>query len=321
MTGKRPSADPVVAFERKSTVRQSDFMTWRLPQNVESDPARIEWALRERIKELNCLYALAQLAESESGSMEGVLNAIVNLIPPSWQYPEITCARITFQDLVFKSPNFEVTSWRQSSTIHVYGEPAGEVTVCYLKECSPSFEGPFLHEERALIDAIAERTGDIFMRISAEEEIQEKNRQLELERQALRETNDALKTILARIEEEKNEIHMDIRNNVDKVLMPIINELEISMPAPKRKLVKLLRDNLEEITSSFASHLSDKFHSLTPAEIHICTMIKSGLGTKEIAELRNVSPATVSRQREQVRRKLGLVNMDVNLATYLRASM
>ena len=64
-----------------------------------------------------------------------------------------------------------------------------------------------------------------------------------------------------------------------------------------------------------------QYHSLTPSEIKICNMIRNGLRTKEIAELRKVSIATVNRHREHIRRKLGITNNDVNLATYLQSSM
>ena len=59
---------------------------------------------------------------------------------------------------------------------------------------------------------------------------------------------------------------------------------------------------------------------LTPVEIAISTMIRNGLSTKEIAQLRCISPATVRRHRENIRRKLGLKNRKVNQATYLQAT-
>jgi DNA-binding CsgD family transcriptional regulator len=294
---------------------------WRLPTQIVSDPTRAEWALRERVKELNCLYAIAQLAEAGDGPIEEILKVVVTIIPPSWQYPEITCARITFLDGTYKSSGFKLTPWQQSAPIHFYGEQVGEVVVCYLEEMAPSFEGPFLQEERALIDAIADRVGDLAMRLNAEQELQETNRQLTVERQALKETNTALKTLMARIEEEKRDIHRDIRDNVEKVLMPILHELSMTVPKHQRKYVDLLRDNLEEITSPFVSQLSDKFHSLTPTEIQISSMIRSGLRTKEIAELRGVAMATINRHRERIRRKLGIINSDVNLATFLKTTM
>ena len=291
---------------------------WRIPVGRESEPESVERALRERIKELNCLYAIAQLAESEPSSIDDVLSTVVNILPPSWQYPEITCARIIFQQKTFKSRGFKVTKWRQSSQIFMYNEPVGEVTIFYLEECPPAHEGPFLFEERALLDAVAERIGKIAMHLAAERELQETNRQLTVERRALQETNTALRTVMNRIEEEKREIFKQIRDNVEKILLPILNELTWAVPDPKRKYVELLRDNLEDITSPFISRISQKYHSLTPTEIQICNMIRSGLRTKEIAEMRSLSPATISRHRERIRRKLGIAGKDVNLTTYLQ---
>jgi DNA-binding CsgD family transcriptional regulator len=295
---------------------------WRLTPSEESDPAKVVWALRERIKELNCLYAIAQLAEVGDWPIKDILDVVVTvIIPPSWQYPEITSARITIDDETYLGPDFRLTPWHQSAPINIFGEVAGEITICYLEERPPSFEGPFLHEERVLLDAIAERVGAIAMRIQAEQELQETNHQLKVEHQALQETNTALKTLMARIEEEKREIYRDIRDNVEKVLMPILHELLIAVPKQQRKFVELLRDNLEEITSPFVSNLSQKFQSLTPTEIQVCNMIRSGLRTKEIAELRGISPATVNRHRERIRHKMGITNSDANLTTFLRANM
>jgi DNA-binding NarL/FixJ family response regulator len=73
--------------------------------------------------------------------------------------------------------------------------------------------------------------------------------------------------------------------------------------------------------SPFISRLSLSYHSMTPSEIAICNMIRNGMHTKEIAEMRGVSEATIKRHREKTRRKLKLTNQDVNLATFLQSSM
>jgi len=304
-----------------TTLPQAPFR-WRLRPIEDSNPAKVVWALRERIKELNCLYAIAQLAEVGNWPLEDILNVLVTtILPPSWQYPEITCARITLKDETYQSPEFRLTSWHQSAPILLFGEQAGEITVCYLEERPPSYEGPFLHEERVLLDAIAERISSITMQVSAEMELQQTNHQLKVERQALQETNTALRTLMARIEEEKRETRRDIWDNVEKVIMPILHELLMVVPKEQRKLVELLRDNLEEITSSFVGTLARNFSSLTPTEIQICNMIKSGLRTKEIAQLRGISPSTVNRHRERIRTKLRITNSDTNLTTFLRLEM
>ena len=54
------------------------------------DCARTEWALRERVKELTCLYGIAQVVERAGGDPDHALEGIVALLPPAWQYPEIT---------------------------------------------------------------------------------------------------------------------------------------------------------------------------------------------------------------------------------------
>jgi DNA-binding CsgD family transcriptional regulator len=296
-------------------------LLWRIPFPTEMEPKKIEAALRERIKELNCLYGVSQLAERHMYSLDDLLQELVNFLPYSWQYPEVTCARILFKGKTYTSDRFQVTDWRQSSRIYMYHEAVGECGIFYLEECPPADEGPFLKEERALLDAVAEQIGTIATRISADLELQETNRQLTLERKALQESNTALRIVLARIEQEKQEIHRDIKTNVEKILMPILHALASQLPTAQIRYVEMLQTNLEEITSPFVSQLSLAYHSMTPTEIAICNMIRNGMRTKEIAETRGVSRVTVNRHREKIRRKLNITNRDVNLATFLQSSM
>lgn len=294
---------------------------WQIPFSDETEYANVESALRERIKELNCLYGVSQLADRHFNSLDDLLEELVNFLPHSWQYPDLTCVRLVFKEKTYKSIGFKVTEWRQSSRIHIYSEPVGEVAIFYLEECPPADEGPFLKEERALLDALADQIGTIATRISAELELQRINKQLSLERKALQESNTALRIVLARIEEEKQEIHRDIKTNVDKILMPILHAFALELPQTQSEYIEMLKTNLEEITSPFIRHLSNSYHSLTPAEIAICNMIQNDLRTKGIAQIRGVSTATINRHRENIRRKLKITNSDVNLATYLQSSM
>jgi len=294
---------------------------WRIPFSSESDPDKVGIALRERIKELNCLYGISQLAERNPDSLDTLLQELVNFLPHSWQYPEVTCARILFKGETCVSDRFKVTNWRQSSRIYMYHEVVGEISIFYLEECPPSDEGPFMKEERALLDAVAEQIGIIATRISADLELQETNQQLTLERKALQESNTALRIVLARIEEEKQEIYRDIKTNVEKILMPILHSLALQLRPAQTKYVEMLQTNLEEITSPFISQLSVSYHSMTPTEIAISNMIRNGMRTKEIADMRGVSEATINRHREKIRRKLKITNRDVNLVTFLQSSM
>lgn len=294
-------------------------LLWRIPFSKETELSKVEIALRERIKELNCLYGITKLAERHSDSVDNLLEELVNFLPFSWQYPEITRSKITFKGKTYKSRDFKITKWRQSSVISMYKEAVGEVEIFYTEERPAAEEGPFLAEERALLDAVGEQIGAITGRIFAEAELQEINRQLIVERKALQESNTALRTVLARIEDEKQEIYKNIHANVEKIIMPILHAMSAGLPQPQRKYIEMLRTNLEEIASPFINRLSHAFYSLTPTEIGICNMIQSGMRTKEIANIRGVSEVTINRHRENIRRKLRLANTDVNLATYLQS--
>jgi DNA-binding CsgD family transcriptional regulator len=103
--------------------------------------------------------------------------------------------------------------------------------------------------------------------------------------------------------------------------MPVLQGLSTQLTPAQVKYLEILQKNLQEITSPFINKLSLAYHSLTPTEIAICNMIRNGMRTKEIAEMRNISEATVNRHREKIRRKLKLTNKDVNLATFLESGM
>jgi PAS domain S-box-containing protein len=117
--------------------------------------------LGERVKELNCLYNISHLLEKPDIALEEILQETVNLVPLSWQYPEITCARLILQDQIFTTDNFNETVWKQASDIMVHGERIGTLEIIYLEERPDSDEGPFLKEERELINAIVKRLGKV----------------------------------------------------------------------------------------------------------------------------------------------------------------
>jgi len=312
---------PSLSTGGKNPFSSTDLaLLWRIPFQQETDPGKVEIALRERIKELNCLYGISQLAERNLHSLDNMLQQLVDFLPYSWQFPELACARILFRGRTYTSQRFTVTEWRQSAQIYMYHEPVGEAAVFYTEECPPSDEGPFLKEERALLDAVAEQIGTIATRISAEMDLEESNRQLTLERKALQESNTAMRVILSRIEQEKEEIKQDIRTNLERFIKPILNALTMQLPADRQMYIKMLETGLEEITSPFINRLTTENHSLTLTEVAICNMIRAGMRTREIAGIRGVSEATINRHREKIRKKLRISNQDVNLATYLQSA-
>ena len=136
-----------------------------------SERKRSEEILKERVKELNCLYGISHLVEKRGISLEEIIQGTVDLIPSSWQYPEITCAHIIVGDQEYKTKNFRVTDWKQACDITVHGKLSGTVEVYYLEGKPACHEGPFLKEERTLINTIARRLARTTERMRAEKEI------------------------------------------------------------------------------------------------------------------------------------------------------
>ncbi len=132
-----------------------------------------EHNLSERVKELSCLYGLSTLVEDSDMSYEEILQGTLDLIPPGWQFPDVTCARIVYEEKEFKSKNYFKSKWKQSSNIFVNKEQVAVIEVYYLEEKLDPDEEPFLKEETALINALAERLGRIKERMNAEQKLKE----------------------------------------------------------------------------------------------------------------------------------------------------
>ena len=113
--------------------------------------------LQERAKELNCLYRVDELLNHSELPIEQILRGIVDILPPGWQYPRDCQARISFENVRLESANFRPARWAQNANIVVQGTTVGTVEVSYRDQMPPSDEGPFLKEERKLIETIAER--------------------------------------------------------------------------------------------------------------------------------------------------------------------
>ncbi len=280
----------------------------------------MESALRERVKELECLYTISSLRELHFHSAERFLQSVVNYLPLAWQFPEYACSRIVHGERQFLSEAFHEGRWRMAGEVRSDGKPVGVVEVFYRKGAPIVASGPFLKEEHSLIRVVAERVGSALAHLQIEEDLREAHRKLSGQHQTLRETNIALRTVLSQLEEEKQEIRDSIIANIQKIIMPLVFELELGVTGRLRSYVTLLRRSLQEIASPFLTQLAREHLELTPVELAISTMIRNSLSTKEIAQIRCISEATVRRHRENIRRKLGLKNRKANLVTYLQAN-
>ena len=117
-------------------------------------------ALRERAKELRLTYEVTSALAQRNEPLQAVFRRVLEAIPPAWQYPEDTTARIEYFGRTHAGPDFVETPWRQRTPISIWRTPVGALEVVYKHAHLPAWEGPFLREERELLDNIAHRIGE-----------------------------------------------------------------------------------------------------------------------------------------------------------------
>jgi PAS domain S-box-containing protein len=160
---------------------------------------------------------------------------------------------------------------------------------------------------------------DITQHQQAEEALREKDKKLERQAKNLIEMNTALKVLLEQREKEKIEIKENLVADIKKLVYPYIEQLgNINLNQDAQTFVNIIKSNINDLISPFATTLSSKYFSLTPSEIQIADLIKHGKTSKEIASILNVSPKAISFHRGNLRKKLGLLNKKINLRTYLQ---
>lgn len=131
-------------------------LTERLKSEQEKE--EIHAQLKERVKELQCIYDIVMILSKEESAGER-FSKLVNTIPRGWYYPDDTCCSIVFDGITYYSDSFTETEWCLSEDVTVNRQVRGEIRVYYKSEHPPKDEGPFFNEERNLITAIAANIG------------------------------------------------------------------------------------------------------------------------------------------------------------------
>ena len=159
---------------------------------------------------------------------------------------------------------------------------------------------------------------DITKRKQAEEALQKREKELEIQTHHLQEVNSALKVLLKQRDEDKKELQESIVANVKELVFPYLEKLSLGkLDDRQRAYIKIIQSNLNDIISPFIGMLSSKFMRLTPIEVQVANFIKHGKTTKNIAEMLNVSVETIKFHRKNIRKKIGIKNKKANLRTYL----
>jgi signal transduction histidine kinase len=216
--------------------------------------------LTERVKELNCLYGISHLFENGNLSEDDIFRGVLNSVPPAWQYPEVTCARIKYRKKTFVTPNFQATEWSQSQNILINQKAVGKIEVFYLAERPPRDEGPFLNEERHLLDVIAERLGHHIERMLAMEDVS---------------------TSYQREKELREQLQVEIRSRVDYT-RKLIHELKTPLTALIATSQLMFDETREQRLGKVAQYIYDSALSLNARIDELHDIVRGEIGILKI---------------------------------------
>jgi signal transduction histidine kinase len=248
---------------------------------------RAQVALRERIKELTCLYGIARLYAQPDMPLERVLQRIAELLPPAWLYPDVASGRIILHGRSYRSSNYREGKHQQTAEIVVAGEKRGIVEVTYSGDKPELDEGPFLKEERSLIDTVAREVAAIIERREAEEEKSRLQEQLrhadrlatigQLAAGVAHELNEPLGSVLgfAQLAEKAPNLPEQTRDDIEKAIQASLHAREVvkklmffarRMPPKKTQvnLNRLVEQGLYFLESRCAKEEIEVSRSLTP---------------------------------------------------------
>src|SRR5512144_710806 len=91
-------------------------------------------ALRERAKELHCLYNVHEVLNRSDVSMQDACRELLRVLPPGWQYPDVCFVRITLHGTIYEPQQSDAGPWVQKADLVVHGEPVGSIEVFYTAE-------------------------------------------------------------------------------------------------------------------------------------------------------------------------------------------
>ena len=200
-------------------------------QAIQSTRGGVAHLLVERVKELSALHRAVRVMQDSVKPVSNVLREIVSLIPPAWQYPEVTEACLTFDGMRFPTSGFKKTAWIQRADFTTPDGRRGKLEVVYRKRRPPEIEGPFLAEERNLINSLADSCASYLTRRRAEEELVVAHGRL----QALSKQSMRLQ------EQERRQLALDLHDEIGQAFTTLKVNLQTIQRTtdPKRKTTAL----------------------------------------------------------------------------------
>ncbi|QEN05240.1 LuxR family transcriptional regulator [Thiospirochaeta perfilievii] len=253
----------------------------------------VESELREREKELDCLYHLSPLFTSYSGAEEPLLKRVTLELSKAMTNPKALDMKLKIvregEQIVGQGNIFTTSRLNKDEKLVLY--------ISFFNN-----EDILVPREKNLLISAVELSAIAVQRLRNEAAIKGKNA--------------TLTELLTRLQNEREKDAETIQVKIQTFLFPLLNQLRQILPDQNQILLSLIQTELENLTNK-GSKLNSLLGILTPREMEVCSFVAKGVGSKEIANCLNISPETVERHRCTIRKKLKLNGKAINLQTYL----
>jgi signal transduction histidine kinase len=206
--------------------------------------------MKRLVHQVVCFRNVSKLLSESEKETDEVLNTLVHLLPEGWQYPGDTCVRILLRDHTIQTFNFQETNWMQRAEIWTRDKKFGFLDVFYLEKKPEAQEGPFLSDERILIDTVAAELGGFLERKDMARIMRQQYRELELYASLLRhDLKNDVGVILGNVEiakltvADRDEVIDELLSTTEAVcsrMMNLLNAVGRASKVPESDLIPMV---------------------------------------------------------------------------------
>lgn len=256
-------------------------------------------------------------------------NTIINSLPGLFYIIDENMRFLRWNDSYIKMLGYSENDFREMLAVDLQGESDRSVT-------SKKIQKIFLHGELSDEADIIAKDGTIRTFMFSSKKVQyegktcilgtgidvtaKKRAENELQRFAedLEDANIALRVLMNKRNEDQKEIEERLQGNINDLVMPYLKRVnKANLDDRSKNYLNVLENNLKEVLSPFMKDFRSGCQNLTPQEIQIVDLIRQGKKTKEIAEMLNSSALTIMTHRNNIRKKLKLIDSKINLRSHI----
>ncbi|MFH1139108.1 MAG: PAS domain S-box protein [Pseudomonadota bacterium] len=134
----------------------------------------------------------------------------------------------------------------------------------------------------------------------------------------LRDLNTALTVLLEHRDRDLDDLKKGQADSLERLVRPYLDQvLRGNLDERQRVLLETALSNLGRLDSPAVDRFAGRETRLTRTEIEVADLIRRDKTTKEIADLLNCSPETISVHRRHIRKKFGLNKKKTSLKAFL----